>query len=434
MNNPLRLRFVKDVAITGGAQMVQAVCAMLGGILVARFLGPTGKGQLTVLVALGSMAVLLASLGVHQSSIYFLGRHASDRDAIVANNTLFALGGAVVTTAGLAAVAVVFQRELLHGITLGLFFAYLLAVPFNYVSEFARRTILGTGRVAIYNIPDLAQGVSLVFGTGLIILIFGAHVLPLAVLRVVTEASVAVFLMLYLWRVVGFRMRPSKVVLGQQVRYGLKNYAASLFWLLLFSGDALLCNHFLGNGPTGVYSVAVSLGLPVTMLGAVVGTLVFQRVSADQSSENRIANTNRAVRILAPIAGLAACTIGLASHWLVPALYGSEFGAASTALILLLPGLFILALETVLMNFLAGEGSPPIVYWAPLIGLLLNFGANVFVIPRWGINGAALTSTVGYAVVGLLALRYYVRSTGSRLTEVLLPRRSDLRALSATAA
>jgi O-antigen/teichoic acid export membrane protein len=416
--------------MTGGAQAIQASCAMLGGILVARFLGAAAKGQLTVLIALGSMSVLLASLGVHQSGIYFLGRHKSDRDAIVANNTLFALVGGVVVGVLLAVAGVVFHDQLLKGIPLSLFFAYLLAVPFNYVTEFVRRTILGTGRVAIYNVPDLAQGASLLFGTGLVILIFGPHVLGLALLRVATEVAVAVFLLVYLWRVVRFRMRPSRTVLRRQVNYGVRNYASSLFWLFLFSSDALLVNHFLGNGPTGVYSVAVSLGLPITMLGAVIGTLTFQRVAADSSEANRVANTNRVVRILVPAAALLAIGVGIAGQWAIPALYGSQFDGATTALLLLLPGFFALAVETVVMNFLAGDGSPPVVYWGPFVGLVINLGANLYVIPRWGIEGAAVTSSVGYAVVLVIVLGYYLRWTHSRLGETILPRMADFRALS----
>ena len=415
--------------MTGGAQGIQAICAMLGGILVARFLGPEAKGQLTVLVALGAMAVLLASLGVHQSAIYFLGRHKEERDAIVSNNTLFALGGAVVTTALLAAIGVTFHDQLLSGVPLTLFFAYLLAVPFNYVTEFVRRTILGTGKVSIYNVPDLAQGASLLFGTAIVILIFGEHVLPLAVLRVVTEGAVAAFLLIYLWRVVRFRMHPSRRVLRQQVGYGVKNYASSLFWLFLFSSDALLVNHFLGNERTGVYSVAVSLGLPITMVGAVIGTLVFQRVAANEDEATRVANTNRVVRVLIPFALTLVVAVGVGSQWLIPALYGNAFDDATIALLLLLPGFLALAIETVVMNFLAGDGSPPIVYWGPFIGLVVNLGANLYVIPRWGINGAAVTSSVGYVVVLVLVLGYYLRWTRSRLSEVVLPRRADLHAL-----
>jgi O-antigen/teichoic acid export membrane protein len=168
------------------------------------------------------------------------------------------------------------------------------------------------------------------------------------------------------------------------------------------------------------------LGLPITLMGAVIGTLVFQRVAADENAENRIANTNHVVRVLIPVAALAAAGLGLVAQWLVPALYGSAFSAASTALILLLPGFFALAIETVVMNFLAGDGSPPIVYLAPLTGLVINLGANLFVIPRWGINGAAVTSSVGYIVVFLITLAFYSRWTKSGLSDVILVRRSDL--------
>ncbi len=429
MKNPLRLSFVRDVAITGGAQATQAVCAMLGGILVARFLGASAKGELTVLVALGSMAVLLASLGIHQSSIYFLGRHQSERDAIVSNNVVFALAGGLVTATLLGVAGFVFQRQLLHGIALSLFFAYLVAVPFNYINEFVRRTILGTGRVTIFNVPDLVQGGSLFLGTALVILLFGEHVLPLVLLRVVTEIGTAIFMVAYLWRVVRFRLSPSWQLLVRQLRYGLKNYASSLFWLFLFSSDAVLCNHFLGNARTGVYSVAVSLGMPITMLGAVIGTLTFQRVAAETSAQRRISSTNRVVRLLVPIAGLTVIATGALAPLAIPIVYGSQFSGATVALLLLLPGLLALTLETVVMNFLAGDGSPPIVYWGPFIGLVLNLGANLYVIPHYGINGAAATSSVGYIVVFGLVLAYYLRWTQSRLSDVLFPRKVDIATL-----
>jgi O-antigen/teichoic acid export membrane protein len=83
----------------------------------------------------------------------------------------------------------------------------------------------------------------------------------------------------------------------------------------------------------------------------------------------------------------------------------------------------------VIMNFLGGEGNPPIVVWAPLVGLVLNLGANLFVIPRWGIEGAAVTSSIGYGLVLILVLVYHLRSSGSRVRDVALVRTSDVAAL-----
>ena len=61
MRRLFRVPFVRDFAVTGGTQVFKSFGAMVGGILTARALGPSGKGIISVLVALGSMAVMLAS-------------------------------------------------------------------------------------------------------------------------------------------------------------------------------------------------------------------------------------------------------------------------------------------------------------------------------------------------------------------------------------
>ena len=426
MRNPLRVGFVRDVALTGGTQVIQAGSAMVAGILVARVLGAEAKGELSVLMALGAMAVVLASLGVHQSGVYFLGRFEDRRGAVISNNVLFGLVGGLLTAGLLCGLGLVFRNELIHGIPIGLFLIFLISVPLNYFNEFGRRVLLGIGRVGSYNLPDLVTGTSLLVGTAAFLLIFGSDLTPLVILRVVSELAIFVFIFTQVGRLVRFQLTPSRPVLREQMTYGVKNYASSLLWIVLLQGDLVLCNHFLGNHETGIYSVAVSLGLPITLLGAVVGTLIFQRVSSEDTLRGRIEMTNRVFRVLIVVLALVVAGLAVASNWIVPLVYGEEFQPAVTALILLLPGLFALALELVLMNFLAGNGSPPMVYIAPAVGLVVNFGANMYAIPHWGINGASATSTVGYAVVLALVVWYYLRTTKASLRDLILVRRVDI--------
>ena len=429
MKTVFHTRFVRDVAMTGGTQAFIGLASMAGGIIVARVLGPSARGVISVLVALGSMAVLLASFGVHTSSIYFLGRFKSDRDAIISNNFVVGVVGGLLAATGLAVLGLVFQRALLNGIGLGVFLLYVTFVPFNYFNEFARRTVLGEGRVAAFNLPELGTASSLLFGVSAAILIFGRHVAPLLAVRVGTEALIAGALAVYTRRAIGFHFKPSAPLLREQVKYGVRNYAGSLLWVVLLQSDLVLCNHFLGSKQTGIYSVAVSLGLPVTLLANVVAILTFQRVSFDSSRPSRIANTNRVVRVLVVITAASTACMAAAASWIVPLIYGASFGAASQALLLLLPGLFALSVELVLMNFFAGEGSPPIVYLAPVVGVAVNLGANLLVIPRWGIDGAATTSSLAYLIVFVLVFRQYRRATQCRARSVLLLQSGDLAVL-----
>lgn len=406
--------FIRDVAFTGGTQLLHALGAMIAGVMVARSIGPSGTGTISVVVALASMAVLLASFGVHQSSIYFLGRPGADRDAVMSNAALFGLIGGIAAAGALAVISVLFRRQLLDRISIGIFLLYLISVPFSYFTQFAQRIVLGNGRIALYTAPDIIEGVGLVVGTAGALVTFGAQLIPLIAIRVMIEVTGAAAMAVYIFRSISFAFQPSRALLRDQIVYGLRTYAGSLLWVVLLQSDLILCNGFLGSGPAGVYSAAVSLGLPVTLVGAVIGTLTFQRAAIDPSRTSRVTNANRVIRLLIPITLLSAAMLALGSHWLVDLLYGSDFRGSVSALILLLPGLCALTVETVLMNFLAAEGNPSIVYRAPLVGVVFNLGANFLVIPRWGIDGAAVTSSLGYVLVFLLVLRFYLKWTGSR--------------------
>jgi O-antigen/teichoic acid export membrane protein len=351
------------------------------------------------------------------------------RDVIISNSIMFAVAGGLLTGIGLTGAILLFRHQLLSNIRIGLFLVFLPFVPLGYFNNFASRIALGMGQIRMFNLEELIRGSGLLIGTPTAILVFGRHLLPLVILRVILEVLIFIVLVAYVLTRVGRRLRPSLSVLRRQVRYGVRNYTGTLMWLFLLQSDLVLCNDFLGSRPTGVYSIAVSLGLPITLLASVAGTLVFQRVSADHDRRNRIDNTNRVVRLLVPLIGSAVVFIAVVSRWLIPLAYGRRFDGAVSALAILMPGLFILGLETVLMNFLAGEGSPAIVYRAPFVGLLLNVLVNLFVIPRWGIDGAAATSSVSYLVVFLLVLTHYVRTTGTRPHQLLLLKASDIRAV-----
>ena len=79
---------------------------------------------------------------------------------------------------------------------------------------------------------------------------------------------------------------------------------------------------------------------------------------------------------------------------------------AATALLWLLPGIFALGVNTIFMNFLAARGMPIIVVISPLAALVLNVLLNLYFIPRFGIDGAAMTSSIAYSAMLGVTLIY----------------------------
>ncbi|MCY3788123.1 MAG: polysaccharide biosynthesis C-terminal domain-containing protein, partial [Gemmatimonadetes bacterium] len=58
---------------------------------------------------------------------------------------------------------------------------------------------------------------------------------------------------------------------------------------------------------------------------------------------------------------------------------------------------------------LMGEGYPSMTLWAPGIALAANVALNLWLIPKLGLRGAALSTSLAYALWGVLTASYYLR-------------------------
>jgi O-antigen/teichoic acid export membrane protein len=90
-----------------------------------------------------------------------------------------------------------------------------------------------------------------------------------------------------------------------------------------------------------------------------------------------------------------------------------------------LPGIFTLSVGKVLVGEMLAREKIRFTVWVGAAATLVNIAGNLVLVPRMGISGAALASSISYSLVSLIVTWYYVRETGVSWT-VLLPRRSDL--------
>jgi O-antigen/teichoic acid export membrane protein len=60
------------------------------------------------------------------------------------------------------------------------------------------------------------------------------------------------------------------------------------------------------------------------------------------------------------------------------------------------------------------------------MSFIITIICDLLLIPRFGIIGAALASSLSYSTNGLLALFFHVKATGSNPIDILVPRKSDL--------
>lgn len=173
----------------------------------------------------------------------------------------------------------------------------------------------------------------------------------------------------------------------------------------LYHVDVILLQPFVGSQQTGYYKIAlvaaeflwlVPFSLQIVLLHSTSEMWVTERYDHITQIATRATRYGLLLTLLLAI-GLAS----LADPFL-PLYFGAEYDAAITPLLLLLPGALGFGLARPIFGIGQGKGELRLLIVATGSAALLNLCLNLLLIPRYGMNGAAVATSLGYGSMLLL--------------------------------
>lgn len=398
--------FVRKVAETFATRVAGLALGLITSMIVARILGPDGRGLYAMAGTVAGTATQFGNLGLHAFNTY---RVASDPDSIPA-----LLGNSVAVVVGVGGVLgllVALASQVLPAyVPMGglLLTMTMLTIPLGLAALFLQNLLLGLKEVRVYNQLDLVgKGLSIGLIAGVIAL-QAVTVENLYLTGVVTSVVILGFTLRALLPHVKARPRVSAPLLREALPYGIKAYLAALFGFLVLRSDLFLVQSLLGTEQVGYYSVSAALADMVYMLPVVIGTILFPRLAAMADDQERWAMAKGTAGAVALLMSAFAATAALLAGPVVTLLYGKAFLPAAPAFVALLPGIVAMSVNTILMNYFASMAMPSVVVWSPLVAVLLNIGLNLWLIPQLGIVGASVSSSIAYGSM-LLSSIVYIR-------------------------
>jgi O-antigen/teichoic acid export membrane protein len=415
------------VAVTFGTRVLTVVCTVGTSIIVARWLGATGTGTLAVLNVTVALALQLGSAGMPSAITYFIARDRNLLKPAWTNGLLFSFGAGALIAIGLMVIANV-RPSLLNGVPSNLIVIVVISIPFQLVTLLGLNLLLAIDKIRLMNCLDALLSV-LLFVNAVIVLILSRRGLTTLVL-LNTAAAVTMCLVL-----IGFVARSMRTdrdlspprdlsLLRSMLVYGLKFYVSIFASFVIFRVDLLIVNHFRGAAAAGVYAVASQCSFLLIMLPGVIASLLFPRVAARQQKTAAYAlEVTRHTSFIM----LVLCLMAAAISFTLPLVYGARFADATVQLLIMLPGIFFISLESVLVQHFTGTGLPAIipVFW--IITMIANLGLNLALVPVWGARAAAVNSTITYALIFVLVTAYFCLQTGHNPFLVLAPRVNEFR-------
>lgn len=386
----------REIARTAAFNIAQTAAAGLGGVVIARALGATVQGEYAAITAWFGIAVLAGQLGQPAAVCFFVAKDPENARAYIATSRsmTFATGAAALVLGELLA-------PLLGRGRAEVVFGYRMIFAASVVSFVAAGYIYALqGRdIRRWNVTRLVQP-TLGFLGIIVAWRIGALDLRTALLVVVATLSVQLLWAYIVCRRAGLAPGRAELRLVRPLfSYGAAQIAALTPATVNAQLDQLILSQAVPAADLGRYAIAVTLSLLPLPLVSAIGYVAFPRLAAGglRGEVGRKAQ----MRALAGAAGLAAglmVPIAGAAPWLVPLVFGSEYGQAVPLLWVLAPGTIFLASGQVLGDLLRGNNRPGSVAKAQSIAALFTVALLLALLPVVGVYGAAVATSVAYGV------------------------------------
>ena len=389
---------------TAGLNMVTAMASGLGGVIVARALGPAGRGEYAAIMAWFGISCIVGQMGQPAALCFYVAKDPQRaRDYVATSRAIMLATGMLAFIAGLLLAPVLSRGnpEVADGYRIAFGISIVTYVGIAYTYSLQPRHLLS------WNVVRTIQPVLSLL---ILCILWFLKLLTLNKALFILAATLTLQLGWGYWYCRRNALAPGHArisLLRPLTAYGIAQIAALTPAALNAQLDQLVLSQTVAPAELGRYAIAVSLtSLPIPVVAA-IGNVAFPRLAAQQVVTDAtrrmqcyaiVASAGIAAAILAPLA--------LVAYWLIPFLFGAGYRGAVPLLWILTPGAVFLACGQVVGDLLRGRNYPAVVAWAQGLAAIFTVVLLIALLPIIGVYGAAIASTVAYGA----ALAAMIRS------------------------
>lgn len=369
-----------------GTRGLLLLLSLLTSIIIARMLGPEGRGLLSTALIIGGFGSMFMNLGLHSSSRYVLVRYPGKLGGVWGN--VLALSIFSVLPAFFVYIVLTLFPSLMDisGLILALACA---SVPLLLYNMLQLNVLMGMDQILSFNVMEL-----MTVGAQLILLLLffklwepGVELAYSAnMLACLLSGGFASFCLVRKFHV---RPRPDFELFKSGFGYGLKSYAVFLLGYVLIKCNILMVNGMFGSTMTGYYAQAAAMADILFVTSASLGMILFNKTRAIETDSERRFLMKRVLMVSSLFMFLILSLAGFLAEYVIVFLYGDEFMPSVNVFRILLPGTFFNMIAGILSNYFAAKNMMTGNIMALFLACIVGGALNLILMPGHELAGAA---------------------------------------------
>lgn len=420
------MKFIKSAIVTFASNIAVLLLSFAITIITSRVLGTYGRGVIGVSNNINSFALIILGFGMVSSNVFFVGKDRKNIKEILGINlviTLFSIAVAVVLYIVNQFYAI---NILFKGLDNNTLIIVLITIPITNLKSAFINLLLGMQEIGKYNKLNIIDR----FLTFLLLVVF--IFTTKSVYWVIVSNMLASLMTLIIVSSILFIKYKNKIAFSMNLfrdmmKYGIKAQIGNAIQILNYRLDVFVIQYFLTISDVGIYSNAVVLAETMLKVSTSIATVVFPMTTNSKDKLGIKDFINKVTRVTFTIILIGSIILGAISKPLITLLFKKDFSSGSEALILLIPGIAIFSISNILANYLAGIGKIENNIVASTAGCIITVVLDLILIPKMGINGASIATSISYIVSTLVTIYYYIRITKSSLKELFIINKDDIK-------
>ena len=396
---PNRLRKLNSPWFVAVSGLAATALSLLSAPLIARGLGPEGRGYSAAVLAAVAIAPIALGLGMPIAS-RFLASSMKDHRPLVRTIRLWSL----ITTplsCGIATVLVFTLFRELSVVDKWQIAVALSATPLFMLWVAERDVAIALERYTTVGAITLTYPLIYVATVGAAFLLDTLSVGAVAVASTAGTAAAAAVSGLSMNTSARGRRAPLKPLL----RHSLSFFGSQFSDTLSSRLDQVIALPLIGAEQAGYYAIAVTLFTAPNAVAVAIGTSAFNNLTKVLE-----AGKQRAIVLRSSGYGLAAgavcgVLIAGASPFVVPLVFGDGFSPAVIAVLFAVPGTLFMMSSTVSALMLSAQGRGWTMSGTQLVGLALKV-LLLFVLQGQYAVGASIAASCGFALSAALGVYF----------------------------
>ncbi len=366
----------------------------------------------------------LGHLGTGSAIAYFSGKKLYDRNKIL-KYLLFsalALGGTISTV---FFIVYRYIGDIWTDIPRSIMIIGLISVPFFYLYNFLDRFLLSILRVKRSIIMHVSSSLLYLVLIVVFVLVLRGGIKDTIACYAASFIITSVIAFIVFTR--EFRpMAPLDLSMtGPLFSFGIRVYLIVIFNFLNYRLGIILVKHYLTVSDVSYFQIATSIAERFWYFPNAMSSLLFPTLlTLGERSAGFTAKICRNNLFFMVILALVAVFV---AKPVIVLLYGPEYEMVTYAFLALLFGIVIFPFYKFMSSFFAAEKKLEIGIFASAVGIAVNVAANVLLIPRFGVVGAGVASSISYSALSVILLLFFRSYTKIGFREILAPNREDFR-------